>query len=52
MVTRQLPTFYLDSNVQGIVDGEHATHIAFDILNPTNSQDFIVYTSITAVNHS
>lgn len=31
--TRQLPTFFLDSTVQGIVDAEHAEKIAHDILD-------------------
>lgn len=39
---RQVPTFYLDENVQGIVDEDHAVRIAEDILRPGNY-------SITAV---
>lgn len=31
---KQLPMFYLDSNVQGIVDTDHARYIANCILNP------------------
>lgn len=34
--TRPLPTFYLDSNIQGIVDEDHATKIAHDILDRPN----------------
>lgn len=30
---RQIPTFYLDENVQGIVDEAHAEKIARDILS-------------------
>lgn len=30
--TNQIPTFYLDSNIQGIVDSEHAERIARDVL--------------------
>ncbi len=36
-VTRQLPTFYLDGNVQGIVSEDHAREIAsamFRSINP------------------
>jgi hypothetical protein len=32
--SRQLPTFYLDENVQGIRDERHATRIARQILDP------------------
>ena len=32
VVTRQVPTFYLDENVQGIVSEEHARQIAAEIL--------------------
>lgn len=31
---RQIPTFYLNPNVQGIMDAEHAEKIAREILNP------------------
>lgn len=31
---RHLPTFYLDSRVQGIVDSTHAIQIATAILDP------------------
>ena len=34
--SKQFPTFYLDSQVQGIVSVEHAVKIARDILNPHN----------------
>lgn len=36
--TRQLPTFYLDPNVQGIISEEHAADIArgmFQLMNAT-----------------
>jgi uncharacterized protein (UPF0212 family) len=32
--TRQCPTFYLDSKVQGIVSAEHAERIAREIVDP------------------
>ena len=32
--TRQVPTFYLDERVQGIVSEDHAAEIARDIINP------------------
>jgi hypothetical protein len=31
---RHLPTFYLDSNVQGIIGSEHAKRIAREIVDP------------------
>ena len=33
-ITMQLPTFFLDSRVQGIVDEAHAEFIAIEIINP------------------
>lgn len=38
-VTHQLPTFYLNSNVQGIVNEAHALKIALNIVNPTHRVD-------------
>ena len=35
ITTEQLPTFYLDENVQGIVDSDHAERIALSILGKT-----------------
>lgn len=32
--TRQVPTFYLDESVQGIVNEEHAKRIAREIIDP------------------
>jgi hypothetical protein len=32
--TRQVPTFYLDEDVQGIVSAGHATRIAADVIDP------------------
>jgi hypothetical protein len=32
--TRQVPTFYLDEAVQGIVSADHAERIARDVINP------------------
>lgn len=32
--TRQVPTFYLDESVQGIVSAEHAEQIARGIIDP------------------
>lgn len=32
--TRQVPTFFLDEAVQGIVDTNHARRIARDVIDP------------------
>lgn len=33
--TTQIPTFFLDANIQGITSSEHAAQIAHGIINPT-----------------
>ena len=38
----QVPTFFLDSNVQGIVDEKHAEQIANEIINPTQDENLRV----------
>lgn len=43
----QLPTFILDSNIQGIVNVEHARQIAASILNPFEDKDITVDMSVT-----
>jgi hypothetical protein len=43
----QVPTFYLDENVQGIISEEHAVKVATSIINPTADADLGVY--VTAV---
>ncbi len=35
--SRQVPTFFLDESVQGIIDENHAWNIALDILDPIDS---------------
>jgi len=47
--TRQNPTFYLDKNVQGIVNEKHAEAIAFDIINPLRDENLTVNVSATYV---
>ena len=42
-VWRQVPTFYLDPNVQGIVSAEHACRIAHDILGTTSGVDASIW---------
>lgn len=32
--SRQVPTFYLNADVQGIVDADHARRIAEDVIDP------------------
>ena len=40
--TVQVPTFYLDESVQGIVDEAHAMVIAREIVNPFNNPGIFV----------
>lgn len=44
-ITGQIPTFYLDSNVQGIVDEKHAAFIGEEIVNPTRNKNIKVNVS-------
>jgi len=43
----QIPTFFLDENIQGITSEWHAEYIAQDILNPMHDPNLRV--SISAV---
>lgn len=45
----QVPTFYLDSQVQGIVSVDHAEKIARDIINPTKDETLWVSANVTEV---
>lgn len=38
-ISRQIPSFFLNSNIQGIVSEEHAVKIAKNILDPWNNAD-------------
>ena len=44
-----VPTFYLNSNVQGIVDCEHARVMAKEVINPTNNPDITVNAHVTEI---
>jgi hypothetical protein len=46
LTTHHTPTFYLDSQVQGILNKEHAKVIAAGIVNPT--QDSNIKVEVTA----
>lgn len=45
--SRQVPTFFLDSDIQGIVDCEHAEQIAKRMLEYTS--DFIAHVAVSEV---
>ena len=45
-ITRQVPTFYLDGNIQGIVDVKHAGKIVADICNPLRDVNIIVHPNV------
>lgn len=40
--SRQIPTFYLDENVQGITDTGHAVRIARQIIDPFSALNVTV----------
>ena len=49
--SRQIPTFYLDEHVQGIVDEAHAVNIARDILTSCLGEMLVNdFLHVTAVN--
>lgn len=41
--TTQVPTFYLDADVQGIIDARHAEQVAIDVIDPFNRFDVHAY---------
>lgn len=45
----QVPTFYLNSDVQGIVDAEHAERIAKEVCNPTGDTTLEVMVAVTTM---
>ena len=46
---KQIPTFYLDESVQGIVSEEHAQRVALDILRSAVPADIAMTFHVTAV---
>jgi hypothetical protein len=46
---KTIPTFYLDSRVQGIVDETHAERIVKDILNPFNDDSIVINMTIYTI---
>lgn len=48
-VTKQIPTFYLNADVQGIVDEAHAEKIAREIILPVELEYESVTVHVTAV---
>lgn len=49
--SRQSPTFYLDSTVQGIVSAEHAAKIALDIANTFHAAENNDVVTVYAINN-
>jgi hypothetical protein len=47
--SRQVPTFFLDKNLLGIVNEKHAEAIACDIINPLKDEKIRVYMSVRFV---
>jgi hypothetical protein len=46
---RQLPIFFLDSQVQGIISADHARQVAEQILNPFNDENTRTYATVRCV---
>ena len=46
-VSIQIPTFYLDTKVQGIVNERHAETIVTEICNPTFDKNIVVSPNVT-----
>jgi hypothetical protein len=49
-VVRQFPTFYLDSDVQGIVSDQHAKKIAEEVLNPFGDYECSCFATAVPIN--
>lgn len=47
---RQIPTFFLNENIQGIISEEGAEKIARDIINPTSDPSIEVYIGVAKIN--
>ena len=47
--SKQVPTFYLHENVQGILSEEQARTIAQEIINPTGDPNIVVHASVEKV---
>ncbi len=45
----QVPTFYLNSNVQGIVSADHAEQIAREVINPSNDPSLSINLCVVSV---
>lgn len=47
----QVPTFYLDAQVQGILDANHAHKVAHNIITSANPTHKGVYVSVMAIHY-
>ncbi len=45
-ITRQIPIFYLNARIQGIVSPDHAQKVVEDILNPSHDPDIVVQSTV------
>ena len=48
-ITKQVPTFYLHEDVQGIVSTEHASKIARTIIDPFGEHETHVYAEVARI---
>lgn len=46
--TRQIPTFYLNADIQGIRDIDHAVEVAHRVINPAENPDLVVMAYATS----
>lgn len=46
---RQVPTFYLDERVQGILSDEHAKAIALDVLTASGTNESVFHIAVGRV---
>lgn len=46
-ITHQIPTFYLDSRVQGITSCQQARKIAIDVLNPAKLESLKPFITVS-----
>lgn len=48
-ISSQVPTFLLNSHVQGIVDASHAERIARDVINPLKLEGIEIHMTVIEI---
>jgi len=49
VIVKQVPTFYLAANIQGIISAAHAEQIAREIINPVGMTKYPTVIDVTVV---